>query len=201
MLEDLHWADAATLDVLRLLVRRIDGLPVLVVATYRDDEPRARHPLRWRSATCRSPRSSGSRWRRSRSRRSRLAWPADVDAAELHRRTAGNPFYVSEVLAAGGAARSPTRVRDAVLARAARLDQDARTLLEAVAIEPSRMELWLLEALVGGEPGGLEACLASGMLRAERERRHLPPRDRPRRDRGGPPAPSPPGSRAGRSSR
>jgi DNA-binding CsgD family transcriptional regulator len=59
-------------------------------------------------------------------------------------------------------------VRDAVLARAARLCDDARTLLDAVAIEPARVELWLLEALLGGDPVGLDACLASGMLRAER---------------------------------
>jgi DNA-binding CsgD family transcriptional regulator len=96
-----------------------------------------------------------------------LAGPAEVDAAELHRRTSGNPFFVSEALAAGGH-EVPETVRDAVLARAARLNDDARTLLDAVAIEPARVELWLLEALLGGEPAGLDACLASGMLRAER---------------------------------
>jgi predicted ATPase len=46
VLEDLHWADMATLDVLRMLVRRIAALPALVVATYRDDEIDRRHPLR-----------------------------------------------------------------------------------------------------------------------------------------------------------
>ena len=46
VLEDLHWADEATLDVLRLLARRIESLPALVLATYRDDELDPRHPLR-----------------------------------------------------------------------------------------------------------------------------------------------------------
>src|SRR4051812_21784307 len=46
VLEDLHWADEATLDVLRLLGRRIQSLPALVLATYRDDELDPRHPLR-----------------------------------------------------------------------------------------------------------------------------------------------------------
>ncbi len=46
VLEDLHWADEATLDVLRLLARRIETLPVLLVATYRDDELDPSHPLR-----------------------------------------------------------------------------------------------------------------------------------------------------------
>src|SRR4029450_5810579 len=46
VLEDLHWADEATLDALRLLGRRIDAFPALVVATYRDDELDDAHPLR-----------------------------------------------------------------------------------------------------------------------------------------------------------
>ena len=46
VLEDMHWADEATLDVLRLLARRIDTVPALVVVTYRDDELERTHPLR-----------------------------------------------------------------------------------------------------------------------------------------------------------
>jgi predicted ATPase len=46
VLEDLHWADEGTLDVLRLLARRVDSLPALVVATFRDDEAHGAHPLR-----------------------------------------------------------------------------------------------------------------------------------------------------------
>ncbi len=82
----------------------------------------------------------------------------------LHARTAGNPFYVTEALEAGE--EIPDSVRDAVLARAARLPGAAREVLDAVAIVPNRAELWLLEALTEGE---LEPCLASGMLRAERD--------------------------------
>ncbi len=168
VLEDLHWADGATLDVLRLLARRIDPLPVLVVATYRDDELHHSHPLRM--ALGELPVASIERVALaplSLEAVALLAGSAEIDAGELHRRTSGNPFYVSEALAAGGG-EVPETVRDAVLARAARLDDDARTLLDAVAIEPARAELWLLEALLGGEPRGLDACLASGMLRAER---------------------------------
>ena len=46
VLEDVHWADEGTLDVLRLLARRVESVPVLVVATYRDDELDPIHPLR-----------------------------------------------------------------------------------------------------------------------------------------------------------
>ncbi len=168
VLEDLHWADGATLDVLRLLARRIDPLPALVLATYRDDELHQSHPLRM--ALGEPPVAAVERVSLaplSLDAVALLARPAEIDAGELHRRTSGNPFYVSEALAAGGH-EVPETVRDAVLARAARLSDDARTLLDAVAIEPARVELWLLEALLGGDPVGLDACLASGMLRAER---------------------------------
>ena len=45
VVEDVHWADEATLDVLKFLVRRISALPVLLVLTYRDDELTRDHPL------------------------------------------------------------------------------------------------------------------------------------------------------------
>jgi DNA-binding CsgD family transcriptional regulator len=169
VLEDLHWADEATLDVLRLLARRIESLPALVLATYRDDEIDPRHPLR----IVLGELPSGSAARLALAPLSahgvaELAGSVGVDHAELHRRTAGNPFYVTEVLAAADS-EIPETVRDAVLARAARLDEQARTLLDAVAIAPMRAELWLLSALADGELDGLDGCLASGVLRAERD--------------------------------
>jgi DNA-binding CsgD family transcriptional regulator len=89
-----------------------------------------------------------------------------MDAADLFRKTAGKPFYVTEVLAAGDAT-IPTTVRDAVLSRAARLPPAAMAVLEAVAIVPAAAELWLLEGLVGATLDGLDACLSSGMLATE----------------------------------
>ena len=169
VLEDLHWADEATLDVLRLLARRIESLPALVVATYRDDEIDPRHPLRMVLGEL--PSGSAARLALaplSAQGVAELAGSLGIDHAELYRRTAGNPFYVTEVLAAADA-EIPETVRDAVLARAARLDDSARALLDAVAIAPLRSELSLLSALADGDLDGLDDCLASGMLRAERD--------------------------------
>ena len=138
--------------------------------TYRDDEAGPR-PTRsaefWASCHGRPSRACGS----SRCRRGRwsdLAQPYEVDAVELHRVTGGNPFYVTEALAAGGAA-LPESVRDAVLARAARLPAGARALLDAVAIAPPRAELWLLEQIAAEELAHVEEGLTSGMLRVHRD--------------------------------
>jgi DNA-binding CsgD family transcriptional regulator len=168
MLEDIHWGDEATLDVVRLLARRLDSLRAIVVVTYRDDEIERTNAARLllgelagRSAVRRLTLPA-----LSLEAVAALAEGHDVEVELLHQRTGGNPFFVTEVLASGGAS-VPTTVRDAVLARAARLDDDARALLDAVAVVPGRAELWLLEALAGERLPALERCLASGMLNTE----------------------------------
>src|SRR6516165_3255992 len=166
VLEDVHWADEATLDVIRLAGRRIGDVPALLVLSYRDDGLDRSHPLRIvlgdlpgsdrvsRLALAGlSPRAVAE-----------LAGPADVDAGELHRWTAGNPFFVTEVLAAGMGL-VPRSVRDAVLARAARLGGAAREALDAAAVVPGPAEPWLLDALApAAGAGALDECLGSGMV-------------------------------------
>ena len=165
VIEDLHWADEATLDVLKLLARRIEGLRVLVLASYRDDELDRAHPLRLVLGEF----ASGQAVERLKLEPlspvavATLAEPHGVDAEELYRKTEGNPFFISEVLAAGEGA-IPDTVRDAVLARAARLSPAASKLLEAAAVVPPPVELWLLEALAANVFDRLDECLTSGML-------------------------------------
>jgi DNA-binding CsgD family transcriptional regulator len=165
VLEDVHWADEATLDVLRLLARRVDSVPALVVASYRDDELSRTHPLRivlGELATNQAVRrlKLGAL---SPAAVARLAEPHGVDSDELYRKTGGNPFFVVEVLASAGD-RVPGTVSDAVFARRARLSGPARRLLEAVSILLPQAEVWLLEALAGETIDGLDECLTSGML-------------------------------------
>ena len=118
VVEDVHWADDATLDVLRYPGRRIADLPAVLVITYRDDEigrgsPAAAGARRvGRGHRCTGCRCGGCPGRRS------PCWPAatDATAAALYRLTGGNPFFVSEVLAA----RDADRCRRTVSGRGAR---------------------------------------------------------------------------------
>ena len=163
--EDVHWADEATLDVLRLLGRRIANVPALVVATYRDDELERTHPLRLTLGEL-SRQATTVRLRvapLSAEAVAELAAPYGVDAAELHRRTHGNPFFVTEALAAGGI-ELPATIRDAVLARVIALSADARRVPDAAAIVPGPVDIPLLEALAGDAVERLEECLACGVL-------------------------------------
>jgi len=163
VLEDLHWADQATLDVLRVLGRRIHSLKALVVATHRDDELERDHPLR----VALGELTAVDRIRLEPLSAAAVAELAGRSADELHARTGGNPFFVTEVLAAGSTGDTPASVRDAVLARAARLDPQARSLLDAAAVARPRAEVWLLERIAGQEVCAIERCLAAGLLRSE----------------------------------
>jgi DNA-binding CsgD family transcriptional regulator/tetratricopeptide (TPR) repeat protein len=166
--EDVHWADEATLDVLRVLIRRIEKVAALVILTFRDDELEWSHPLRRTLGELATQRSV-TRLKLtplSPDGVGELARPHGAGAGELYRTTGGNPFFVVEVLASGGD-RIPPTVREAVLARAARLSPSTRSVLDAVALVPPQAELWLLDVLLGSAATDLEDCLDSGMLRSE----------------------------------
>ena len=165
VVEDVHWADEATFDVLRLLGRRVGDVRALVLVTYRDDELGRAHPLRLVLGELSSSEAIDrlKLERLSPAAVATLARPHGVDAARLHGLTGGNPFFVTEALAARTEA-VPATVRDAVLARVARLGAAPMRLLEAVAVIPARTELWLLEAIAGESFGHLEQCIATGVL-------------------------------------
>ncbi|GID32008.1 ATP-binding protein [Paractinoplanes brasiliensis] len=164
VVEDLHWADEATIDVLCVLGRRAEKIPALIVGSWREDGLDRFHPLR-RLLGGAVPVRRLDVPPLTVMAVAALAAPRGLDPYELHRATAGNPFFVSEVLASPGGGGIPPTVRDAVMARAAWLSAEANTVLEAVAIALPRAELWLIDALVPAAAEPLEQCLSSGILR------------------------------------
>jgi ATP/maltotriose-dependent transcriptional regulator MalT len=165
VLEDMHWADEATLDLFKFLSRRIQRTHALLVVTYRDDEAGPRHPLRFVLGEL--PRASTRRLRLvplSESAVAELAREAGRPAVGLRAVTGGNPFFLTELLAAG-TQEVPATVRDAVLARALRLSPAAREIAEFVSVVPGKTEAWLLEQALQPDEAGLEGCLGIGMRR------------------------------------
>jgi DNA-binding winged helix-turn-helix (wHTH) protein len=145
VIEDVHWADDATLDLLRLVGRRIDALPAVLVATYRDDELPADHPLRRVLGALGGPHVTRVRLAPlSRQAVGALVGGSPQGADEIWDATRGNPFFVTEVLSSPHEP-VPSTVRDAVLSRLYRLSPEARRLVELVAVVPSRTERWLVE--------------------------------------------------------
>jgi DNA-binding CsgD family transcriptional regulator len=166
VVEDVHWADGATLDVLRFLARRLRTVPALVVATYRDDAVGADNPLRMLMGDV----AAFPTVRRlplaplSPAAVAILARGSGLDPAELFRRTGGNPFFVTEIVAAG-TLDIPDTARDAVLARVARLSEPARALLDVVAVIGEGADAGLVAEVAGTDPAALDECVAAGVLR------------------------------------
>ena len=165
VVEDAHWADDATVELLAMLGRRAGELPLLLVVTYRDDDVAAHHPLRLvlGDLVTASRTAVLSLQPLSLAAVDALAAPHGLAGEELHRRTGGNPFFVTEALAAPDED-LPSSIRLAVLARAARLDAGARAVLDAVAVVPGRAEHWLVEAMSRPAAGDVDACVLRGML-------------------------------------
>ena len=164
VVEDLHWADEATLDWLLFLARRVARTRTLLLVSYRDDElgDAALRGVVGQIATHRST--------------SRLSLPALSPAAvhdlaggragDMFRLTAGNPFYVRELLDAG-LEEVPATVADVVTARVSRLSDASRALLEAAAVLGHPEEASLIGRVAGVEPAGLDECVVAGVLVGE----------------------------------
>ncbi|ADU47976.1 ATP-binding protein [Intrasporangium calvum] len=173
VVEDAHWADQATLDLLLHLARRIHTCRALVVVTYRREDVDAIHGLRQLLGD--SASATGTR---------RLDVPplsrdavatlvarnagsqplgSGVDVTRLHEITHGNAFYVTEVLSSG-LDTVPEQCRDAILARVANLPETTQQALEVVALAGARAEVDLLEELLRDGLAALDDALARGLL-------------------------------------
>jgi DNA-binding CsgD family transcriptional regulator len=168
VMEDVHWADEATVDLLRFLGRRLRDAAVLLIVTYRDDGLGPGDPLRIALgdlATQRSTRRIGLAPLTERAV-GELAVGSGLEPAALYRLTGGNPFYVSQVVQSG-MGQVPPSARDAVLARAAGLSGPARAVLDAAALTGARAELDLLEQVAGFLPAAIDELIISGLVTAD----------------------------------
>jgi DNA-binding CsgD family transcriptional regulator len=188
LLDDLHWADAATIELLPALADLAVRQPLAFVGTYRSDDLPRGHPLR----------RARTELRRAGRLQELVVEPLDRDetrllaagvlggeigpvlGAALWDRSQGMPFFVEELalalqagdrvlqtergldLATGTQVPLPETVRDAVLARVDGLEPAARSTLEAAAVAGASVELHLLVDL--DEEAGVAGALASGFL-------------------------------------
>jgi DNA-binding CsgD family transcriptional regulator/tetratricopeptide (TPR) repeat protein len=167
VIEDVHWADESTIDLLRYVGRRLSRMKGLVLVTYRDDEFRddALLMLLGDLATQRATRRIGVPPLSDEAVQA-LVGKRDVDAAELCRVTGGNPFLVCEALEGGWPGIPPT-VRDVVAARLARSDAPARTAIQTAALAGTQVDRNLLASVLDGPPAVFDDCLKTGLLLAD----------------------------------
>jgi DNA-binding winged helix-turn-helix (wHTH) protein/tetratricopeptide (TPR) repeat protein len=172
-IEDLHWGDEATLDLLISLVRRLSGIPLLLIGTYRSDEVGRVHPLR-RLLGSLSPRTTTRLGLEPLSLAAveTLMGAGKVDALRLHSVTAGNPFFVTEVLAAGEET-LPLTISDAVLARMRRSSPAARELIELVSASPRGLDFASVASILQSSNSALDEALESGVLKNDAQVLHF----------------------------
>jgi DNA-binding CsgD family transcriptional regulator/tetratricopeptide (TPR) repeat protein len=165
VLEDLHWADEATLDFVRFLGRRIQRTRCLLIATYRDDEVTPTHLLRGVLGEL-----TGHHVARipvpalSLGAVEQLAHGTRRDAQQVYRVTGGNPFFVRELLSAPMDT-VPETVRDAVLARLMQCSANGRRVAELVSLLPGKTEQWLIHTLLGETGAAADEAVTLGLLR------------------------------------
>ncbi len=170
VVEDVHWADDTTLDLLRFLGRRLRDLPVLLVVTFRDDALAPADTLRVALGELAGQRSTRRIDLPPLSPRGvqRLAEGTPYHPEELHQLTGGNPFFLVEVLGSGGEG-IPASARDAVLSRAARLGDAARLALEIASLDGFRVDPDLVSRAAGTGLDAMDELVSAGLLQADGE--------------------------------
>jgi DNA-binding CsgD family transcriptional regulator/tetratricopeptide (TPR) repeat protein len=165
ILEDLHWADEATLDFFRFIGRRIQRTRCLMIATYRDDELAPTHPLRGVLGDLTGQHAMRMRLSPlSLAAVEQLAQGSERSGRQVYDVTGGNPFFVRELLSAP-ANTVPETVRDAVLTRMLQCSPAARELAELVSLMPGRTENWLTASILGDFGRAADEAVTRGLLR------------------------------------
>lgn len=174
LLDDLHWADLASLQLLCFLTRQLEATSVLVVATYRDADVAPDHPLAAvlgelaREGVVRRVHVGGLGQRDVAAFLAGATGgtPSNRLVSEVHARTEGNPFFLTELvrllqseggLSAGAGGRGelalpnevPAGVRDVILRRLARLPPAAARVLTVAAVVGREFDLEVIERVEG----------------------------------------------------
>lgn len=166
VLEDVHWADEATLDLITVVGRRVGDLPALLVLSFRGAEVELGHPL-W-AALGQLPHDRTEHVTPEPLSRTAVAALAGGDDADrVYAMTGGNPFYVREVLASPGGL--PPSVANAVLGRASRLDDGSRRLIELVSMVPARIDVPVLDVVMPAWPRAAEEPERRQLLQVDRD--------------------------------
>ncbi len=171
VIEDLHWADDATLTVLRFLLRAVASGPIMIVLTYRSDDVHRGHPLRvFLTEVERGRRAKRLELRRltraqvRKQAQSILGRTPDFDLVEsVFERSEGVPFFVEELVGCEDSV-LPETLRDVLLARYERLDDATQYFLRVVSAGGQRVEHALVEEVFDRDADQLDAAARAAVV-------------------------------------
>ena len=166
VIEDLHWADESTLDLVQFLGRRINKCKSLLIITYRDDEIKSDHPLRL--ALSNIPSNNLKRIKLTQLSESAVILLAKNYGRvnrNLYSITGGNPLFVTELLSNEELV-TPATIKDLVTSKLNRLSSEARTATEMISVIPGKVEKWLVQNLVS-QFNFIDESIEQGLLKIE----------------------------------
>ncbi len=168
IIDDIHWADEATLDFIKFLARRISQLRCLFLLTYRDNEIHLRHPLR----NVLGQLTPGSFTKMelpplSKEAVYELAAAKGLQGENIYSISGGNPFYVNEMLQSYTAV-IPDNIRDSILSAFNACNEKTKQVWQMVSVLPSALELKYLEKMLPHYSDELAICLEKQILVIEK---------------------------------
>jgi DNA-binding CsgD family transcriptional regulator len=164
IIEDIHWADEATLDFITFFGRRVSQFQCMFILTFRDNEVHLNHPLG--SVLGQLLSDSASRIQLtslSRLTVEELAIKRGYKGEDIYTISGGNPFYVSEILA-GYPSGVPASIKDSILSSYNRLDEKTKQLWQVLSVTPNGFELAYLERMDSGFRQAIHNGLHIGVL-------------------------------------
>jgi len=168
VIEDVHWADESTLDLIKFLAKRINKYRTLLLLTYRNDEINSSHPLKLALSNL-----STKYFKRielpplSKKAVMKLAGNFGRSDDNLYTKTGGNPFFVTEILM-NSEEEIPATIKDLVITRLNRLSSGSRNAVETLSVIPGAAEKWLVQILVK-DFYTIDEAIESGILKADHD--------------------------------
>lgn len=162
VVEDLHWADRSTGDLLSYLVQRIPSTRVLLLCSRRLAGPESAAPLGSDHVETLGPLDDEQVTLMLADILGTDPDPGLVD--RVVRRADGNPFFTEELVAAGAGDDLPSTVREVILERVGRVDPATRQLLRVAAVTGRRVEEALLRQITGPVDDALRDAVAHRFL-------------------------------------
>lgn len=168
VIEDLHWADDASLDLIKYVGRRIDQTHGLLILTYRDTELTIEHPLRVLIGDL--PQEHLERIELQPLSKEAVGQLAtdEFQVDRIWEVTRGNPFFVSELMGSGSGS-VPDSIKDSIRTRWSRLGRAARGLVDLVSVAPGKLRMAIVQDILGDITNLIREGEDSGILQLEGE--------------------------------
>ena len=167
IIEDIHWADESTIDLIKFISRRVNRTNVLLIITFRDDEISVEHPLK--SLFGDIPQKNLYRIKLlplSEMSVNYLTKINDKNIPDLYIRTGGNPFFITEVIN-NSDDNLPITIKDTVLSKLYRLSAETKKFIELMSVIPCKIETEFIKELLTVDMNVVDEALNAGILKMD----------------------------------